>query len=747
MKNVDKENACAIAQIVINERGKTFDRIFEYKIPEHLRASARIGRIAQVPFGRQNTKREGFIFALKETPDTDIELKSVLEIYEKAGDVTETQVKICAFMREEYFCTYAEAFACIVPKFAKKKGKEQYKKTLRLSGIYETKEEYFEQIRPGAKAQRTILELLEEQAADYNTMMKAGSFSPSAIKALEEKGLIVVEKTEFYEAHYQKIQEEDTSRPPLLAQQKKVLEEYSHSDQNKFLLHGITGSGKTEAYLNMIESCVKSGKQALYLLPEIALTAQTVQRIAKRFGSCAVVHSRLAEGERYYQYKRIASGEAKVILGARSALFYPYKNLGLIILDECHEESYKSTSTPRYDSIEVAEFIANESDCKLVLGSATPLVESYYYAKRGRYQMLKMPNRIFDLALPDIVVSDMRQELQQGNRSMLSSQLEESIRSALEKKEQVILFLNRRGMSTYVFCRSCGYSERCVNCDVALTYHHDTQKMMCHYCGYEKKVEVFCPSCGSDKIRHIGMGTQKIETEIEQKFPYAKIIRMDKDTTSTKYAFDNITHQFQNHEADILIGTQMVVKGFDFPLVSVVGVILADMALNMPDIYSSFRAFCLAYQAAGRCGRKSGGGKVFIQTYSPEHYVIERVKEYDYEGFYKDEIRYRKKMSYPPYCALYGFYFLDENEQKAEEAAYAFAEKMIEAIKEEPCGVFKLYHPSKPVLGYVNNKHIYHVIIKTSGEKNVKKAMKTVYNTIAHEKNIMAYMQKNPSGV
>ncbi|MGI6349820.1 MAG: replication restart helicase PriA [Eubacteriales bacterium] len=747
MKNSNQTTSHSIAQIVINERGKVFDRIFEYKVPEKLRASARIGRIARVPFGKQNTKREGFIFGLKEHAETDRELKNVLEIYEKAGDVTEMQVKICEFMREEYFCTYAEAFACIVPKFAKKKGKEQYKKTLRLSGIYDEKEQYLQQIRKSATAQRAILEALDEKTVDYDVFIKTGGFSPAAIKTLEAKGLVVVEKTEHYQAHYQDIAERKKEKPQLLEQQKKVLDEYHRSKKNKFLLHGITGSGKTEVYLNMIESCIESGKQALYLLPEIALTTQTVQRITERFGGCAVVHSRLAEGERYYQYKQIASGQARVTLGARSALFYPYRDLGLIILDECHEESYKSTSTPRYDSIEVAEFIAEQSCCKLVLGSATPLVESYYYARKGRYEMLKMPNRIFDLALPEIVVSDMREELKEGNRSMLSAELENSIRNALEKKEQIILFLNRRGMSTYVFCRNCGYSERCVHCDVALTFHFDTQKMMCHYCGYEKQVEVFCPACGSDKIRHIGMGTQKIEAEIEQKFPYAKIIRMDRDTTSTKYAFDKITYQFQRHEADILIGTQMVVKGFDFPLVSVVGVVLADMALNMPDIYSSFRAFCLAYQAAGRCGRKSGGGKVFVQTYTPEHYVINRVQEYDYEGFYQEEIRYRKKMSYPPYCALYGFYFLDESEEKAESGAYAFAEKMIEHIQEEPCRVFKLYHPSKPVLGYINKKHIYHVIIKTSGEKNVKKAMKTVYNTIAHEKNILTYMQKNPSGV
>lgn len=735
-----------IVEVVINEKGTAFNRAFDYILPSRLECKAGAGKIALVPFGKSNKKREAFIMSVKSDAKKDIVLKEVADIFEPAMPITDAQLKICNFLREEYFCTYADALSCALPKCARKMGKEQYKSSISLSGKYKTKEEYLSEIKSNARSQRLAVELLDEQFQNLDEFKKINNISTDTIKKLHEKNLITIIKNEFYDTHYGKNNIEKQSANILSEDQKKVLDEYYTCDKEKFLLHGITGSGKTEVYLRMIEDAVKNGRQALYLLPEIALTAQTVARIKERFGSCAVIHSRLAEGERYYQYKRIASGEAKVVLGARSALFYPYKNLGIIVLDECHEESYKSTSSPRYDSIEVAEYLSEIYCAKLVLGSATPLIESYYYADCGKYQLLKLPNRIFNRALPNINIIDMRQELKDGNRSVFSSFLENCIQNALDKREQAILFLNRRGMYTYVFCRKCGYSERCPSCDVALTYHSDLKKLMCHYCGYEKDLQTHCPECGSDKIRHMGVGTQRIESEILQKFPYARIIRMDKDTTSTKYAFDDITNNFKNHKADILIGTQMVVKGFDFPLVSVVGVVLADMALNMPDIYSSFRAFCLAYQAAGRCGREKGGGDVIIQTYSPEHYVIKHIENYDYEGFYNDEIKYRKKLHYPPFSQMYGFYFMDESEEKAQNAACEFAEGLIDKIKNEKFRMIKIYKPAKPEVSYINNKYIFHVIVKTSAEKNIKNAMKLVYNNIIHKNNIFAYMQKN-SGV
>ncbi|MEL7570449.1 MAG: primosomal protein N' [Eubacteriaceae bacterium] len=742
-ETVNKEK---IVEVVINEKGTALDRTFDYILPAELALKASPGKIALVPFGKSNKKREAFIMSVKSDAKKDIVLKEVADIFEPAMPITDAQLKICDFLREEYFCTYSDALSCALPKFARKTGKEQYKSSISLSEKYKTKEEYLSEIKSNARAQRLAIELLNEEFQDLDEFKKINNISGDAIKKLQEKNLITIIRNEFYDTHYGSNNIKKQNANILSDEQKKVLDEYYKSDKNNFLLHGITGSGKTEVYLNMIQDALDRGRQALYLLPEIALTAQTVARIKERFGDCAVIHSRLSQGERYYQYKKIASGEAKVILGARSALFYPYKDLGIIVLDECHEESYKSTSSPRYDSIEIAEYMSELSGAKLVLGSATPLIESYYYAACGKYHLLNLPNRIFNRELPNINIIDMRQELKGGNKSVFSSILENCIQKALDKREQAILFLNRRGMYTYVFCRKCGYSERCPSCDVALTYHSDIKKLMCHYCGYEKDLETHCPECGSDKIRHMGTGTQKIESEILSKFPYARIIRMDKDTTSTKYAFDEITENFKNHKADLLIGTQMVVKGFDFPLVSVVGVVLADMALNMPDIYSSFRAFCLAYQAAGRCGREKGGGDVIIQTYSPEHYVIKHIHAYDYEGFYKDEIKYRKKLSYPPFSQMYGFYFIDENEEKAKNTAYEFAQSLIDEIKDEQCRLIKIYRPAKPEVSYINNKYIFHVIVKTSAEKNIKNAMKIVYNNIIHKNNIHAYMQKN-SGV
>ncbi len=732
-----------IVEVIINEKGFIFDRAFDYILPSHLESIAQVGKVALVPFGKNNKRREAFILNIKDTPQKDIVLKQVIDIYKSAVPITKIQLMLCNFLRDEYFCTYADAFSCVVPKFARKIGKEQYKSFIKLSGLYDTKEEYLSHLKSNATAQRSIIEALSNENADLEDLKKNRKISNKALQELCKKGFIQIQKDEFYDVRYKEDKLTKEKIKQLSKIQKAVLEEYRASKQNKFLLHGITGSGKTEVYLSMVDDIISQGKQALYLLPEIALTTQTVQRITNRFGSCAVIHSRISEGERYYQYKQIASGKAKVILGARSALFYPYADLGIIIIDECHEESYKSNSSPRYDSIEVAEELSNYHHAKLVLGSATPSIESYYHALQARYHLLKLPERIFGRNLPNIIINDMREELKKGNRSVFSSGLQNAIQQALNARQQSILFLNRRGMYTYVFCRQCGYVEKCESCDVALTYHHDTKKMVCHYCGYEKDVESFCPSCGSDKIRHTGFGTQRIESEIEQKFPYARIIRMDKDTTSKKYAFDEITYNFKEHKADILIGTQMVVKGFDFPLVSVVGVVLADMALNMPDIYSSFRAFCLAYQAAGRCGREKGGGNVYIQTYSPQHYVIKHIQNYDYTGFYHDEILYRQKLNYPPFCHLYGFYFLDEDEEKAKEIAYCFAKKLIEKIKDEKCRLFKIYRPTKPSVSYVSNKHIFHVIIKTSAEKNVKKIMKLVYNNIINKNNIHSYMQKN----
>lgn len=501
-------------------------------------------------------------------------------------------------------------------------------------------------------------------------------------------------------AAYQQIHQDPASRP--------------------FLLHGVTGSGKTEIYFELAEQAIKKGQQVLYLVPEISLTPQTLARARNRFGDeVALLHSNMSDGERYDQWFKIKENSARFILGARSALFAPFHDLGLIIVDEEHETTYKQEEVPRYHTHEVVQKIAELTGAKAVFGSATPAIESFYYARTGKFHYIALEQRFNRNPLPEVTLVDMREELKSGNRNILSEPLVQALKTCLESHEQAILLLNRRGHSTFVMCRDCGESLRCPSCDVSLTYHSHETILRCHYCDYRQKIPNICPKCQSTRIRYFGHGTQKLEAELNEMFPEARVIRMDLDSTSKKGAHQRIYQQLADGEVDILLGTQMIAKGLDLPRVTLVGVISADSTLNMPDFRSAERAFQLLTQVAGRAGRGSKPGHVIFQTYNPDHYALQFAKNHDYKGFYETEIQNRRLLNYPPFSELLKIGFSGEEQNKVIEAADLYGKLLKEKIHKiasdsSDKDFIEILGPAPALIEKIQNRYRHQVIIKTN---------------------------------
>ncbi|WDQ31919.1 primosomal protein N' [Paenibacillus marchantiae] len=519
-----------------------------------------------------------------------------------------------------------------------------------------------------AKAQRQkevlafLLEMKELLPMAMKELLSTLQVSAATVKGLEEKGLVVTEDVEVFRDPYQGRKFRATEPLNLTEEQQHVYNNINGRLQERrhgvFLLHGVTGSGKTEVYLQTIQRCIEQDRQAIVLVPEIALTPQMVERFKGRFGDqVAVMHSRLSGGERYDEWRKIREGQVKVAIGARSAVFAPFSRLGLIIMDEEHETSYKQEETPKYHARDVAVKRAQQHQAVVVLGSATPSLESYYAARSQSNDdfaplLLEMPTRALGNKLPEVRIVDMREELKDGNRSMFSRALHKGLEERLERGEQTVLLLNRRGYSTFVMCRSCGYVAGCPECDISLTYHQRSNNLRCHYCGYAEAAPEVCPDCGSEHIRYFGTGTQRVEEELAKLFPGIRVIRMDVDTTSEKGSHEKLLKQFREKKADVLLGTQMVAKGLDFPDVTLVGVITADSALNLPDFRAAEKTFQLLTQVAGRAGRHQLPGEVFVQSYTPEHYSIGHASQHDYVSFVREELLHRRNLQYPPYCRL-----------------------------------------------------------------------------------------------
>ena len=672
------------AKVIVDISHEKLDRPFTYIVPSKLLGVIEEGDRVQIPFGAGNKIISGYVIELTDNSEYDIsKLKEIIDLEPKSVRADATLIKLASFIRKTYGSTQIQALKTVMPvkKTVKREVNKRVISRLDSQGLYSVLEQA-EKKHKNAQA-RLIRELISYHDISYSFITGKMNVSAQAIAALEKNDVVSITCEEVYRNPI-KIDHVEDVELNLSDEQRKIVDDVNSDIEagirNTYLIHGITGSGKTEVYMRLIEDCLKRDKQAIMLIPEIALTYQNLTRFYARFGdSVSVIHSKMTQGERYDQFLKVKEGKVKIMIGPRSALFTPFENLGLIIIDEEHEGSYKAENMPKYHAREVAGKLAELTGASLILGSATPSIDSYYRAKNGEYKLYKLTQRLTGNTLPTVYVEDMREELKEGNKSVFSRHLHKLIEDRLEKHDQIMLFLNRRGVSGFVSCRECGEVVKCPHCDISLSYHRDGN-LKCHYCGYERPFSSKCDKCGAEKVRGFRAGTQMIEDFVKKEFPYALVLRMDADSTKKQEDYETILSRFANREADILIGTQMIVKGHDFKGVTLVGVIAADMALNAEDYRAGERAFQQLVQASGRAGRGDNPGEVVIQTYQSEHYAVQYAKSQDYEGFYEEEMSFRNLMMYPPAGNLLGVQIQGSEEARVKKLSTHLSE-LIDNLK------------------------------------------------------------------
>ena len=697
------------AEVIVEIPVKAVDKLFTYRIGNNIANDIKIGARVKVPFGRLIL--EGFVLNIKNKTEEDYEIKEIIELIDKEPILNREMLLLGKEISKRTLCTLISAYQAMLPKALKAKIDTNIKikksKYIVLSSSITNIKNYIEKCK-----YKTQISLLEEL---LEIKEKKISKIDSSTKTLIKKNLIKIEERETYRYQYQ---HKNTSKNLILNEEqeyviKRVLKE---KNSNKiFLLYGVTGSGKTEVYMNIVEDIIKDDKTAIILVPEISLTPQIVERFTSRFGEdVAILHSGLSDGEKYDEYRKIIRKEVHIIVGARSAIFAPVDNLGIIIIDEEHSTTYKQDNNPRYHAKDIALLRSKYHNCPVLLGSATPSLESMARAGNKVYELLTLTKRAGNGSLPKVSIVDMKKEIKKHN-FIISSILDNKIKEKLEKKEQIILLLNRRGYSSIETCNNCGTNMKCPNCDISLTYHKTSDLLRCHYCGYATKKYIECPNCHSKDLKDMGIGTQKLEEELKEKYK-ARIVRMDMDTTSRKGAHQKIIEEFEQEKYDILIGTQMIAKGLDFPKVTLVGVINADASLNIPDFRSSERTFQLLCQVSGRAGRSDLKGEVIIQTYNPNHYSILYSKHHDYFNFYKEEMKIRKQLNYSPYYYI----ILIRISTKDYELSFKEANKVGEYLRANLNPNTYILGPAMASVFKVNNIYYQQCIIKYKKDEKIR---------------------------
>ena len=739
-----------IAEVIIDRSAKKLNRTFDYNIPKEIEDLVIVGSSVLVPFGKAKQLEEAYVIGIKK--NTEFEVKDIAKVNH---NLTDRQIRLAKWMAKKYFCNVSECIKLMSAPGSKRKN-EVKEKTINVIYLKKEIEEIELDIHTGkikSEKQKRALEFIKEnEGCTASEIELFTECSKSILKTLEKNGYIefIEKKVERDPLEYKNI--EKTTKLQLTEEQEKAYERIKESIENEkyeeFLLYGVTGSGKTEIYLQLIEKALEKGKTAIMLVPEISLTPQTINRFIARFGkeTLAVLHSKLSIGERYDEWNKIKNGQANIIIGARSAIFAPTENIGIIIIDEEHDSSYKSESSPRYSAKEIATILGKHGEFPVVLGTATPDITTYYKAKNKEITMLTLTQRANNSQLPEVKIIDLKQELAEGNRSILSTELYEEMKKNLKNKRQTILFLNRRGFSTFIMCRECGYTMQCKNCNISMTYHRFENKLKCHYCGYEEKVVTTCPNCQSSKIRYFGTGTQKIEEEVNKIFPEATTIRMDVDTVTKKNSHEEILEKFKNEKIDILIGTQMIVKGHHFPNVTLVGVIAADTSLNIDDYKANERTFQILTQVAGRAGREKLPGKVVIQTYNPDNFSIDLAQKHDYKEFYNIEIALRKQLKYPPFCDIILISFTGTNEKElisTSEYVYNFLDAKMDKEK------YSVFRPVPSPIDKIQNKIRWRMIVKgkmtVKAYEDINQCLVNVYSK--NIKNTKVWADINPNSM
>lgn len=720
------------ANVIIEYGVKTLNKTFIYKVPDELKDKIKVGMKVYVPFGKSEVF--GFVIELQNNNDTGFEAKEIIRIDNEELVLNKELIDVGSYLSSITLCTLITAYQTMLPSSLKIKKQEHN---------YDKYDEYLI-LTDKLKAMEYICKYPRRiaQIKAINNILEIGKLnkkevSNEVVKILEENKIISIEKVSKYRINKDS---SEVVKKHLTEDQERVYKSVDFNKHDTYLLYGVTGSGKTEVYIKWIEKCIDEGKTAIMLVPEIGLTTQIAKRFYEAFGrDVAIFHSSLSEGEKYDEYLKILRGEVHVVVGTRSAVFVPLKNLGIIIIDEEDSSSYKQDNNPRYHARDIAIYRGKYNNIPVVLGSATPTLESKARADKGVYRLLKLPNRVGNAKLPLIHVIDMEPEMKKRNM-IFSEFLQNKIGEKLSRKEQIILLLNRRGFSTYITCSNCGYTYKCPSCDITLTYHKSTNNLVCHYCGYHQKKADRCPKCNEESLNYYGLGTEKLEEKLKEMYPYARVVRMDQDTTRNKGMHERIINDFKEYKYDILLGTQMISKGLDFPKVTLVGVINADASLNIPDYRSSEVTYSLLSQVAGRAGRSDKPGEVIIQTFNPDNYVIECVKVNSYDKFYLQEMQFRKNLKYPPYYYLVSIKVIGKDYGKTIENAQKAKKYLDDNLNKETI----VLGPTTASVFKFNNEYRMQIIIKYRFDSLLIQTLKELDNIFINNKDNYLEIDFNP---